>query len=73
MSLVDLDGDQALDLIAPDYIANVVSVILGKGDGTFGAKAGYATGTGPSGSIVEDLNGDGKLDVVTWCCNKIYQ
>ncbi len=42
-----------------------VSVLLGKGDGTFAPKVDYATGTDPESVAVGDLNGDGKPDVVT--------
>ena len=44
---------------------NTVSVLLGNGDGTFAAKADYATGAGPRSVAVGDFNGDGKLDLAT--------
>jgi hypothetical protein len=42
-----------------------VSVLLGKGDGTFAAKLDYPTGAFPYAVALGDLNGDGRLDLVT--------
>lgn len=42
-----------------------ISVLLGVGDGTFATHVEYLTGTEPVAIIVADLNGDGKLDLVT--------
>src|SRR5207247_1663233 len=54
-----------LDLVTADYGANVTSVFLGNGDGSFAGRISYATGTGPIPVTTADFNGDGKLDVVT--------
>jgi hypothetical protein len=40
-----------------------VSVLLGKGDGTFQAAVDYAAGIGPYSVTVGDFNGDGILDI----------
>jgi flagellin len=44
---------------------NTASVLLGNGNGTFGAKQSFATGAGPQEVAVKDFNGDGKSDLVT--------
>ncbi|TFH26999.1 MAG: hypothetical protein E4H00_09950, partial [Myxococcales bacterium] len=36
VALADVDGDDALDLIAINRLDDVVSVLLGEGDGEFG-------------------------------------
>jgi hypothetical protein len=40
-----------------------VSVLLAKGDGTFGAQKELKTGNTPTGVAVADLNADGKPDI----------
>src|SRR5205807_5346036 len=42
---------------------NSVSMLLGKGDGTFQTAMNFAVGTNPSSVAVSDFNGDGKLDL----------
>ena len=59
----DFNGDGNQDLAIVNTTANTVSVLLGKGDGTFGAKVDYATGSAPMGVAVKDFNNDGHLDL----------
>jgi hypothetical protein len=60
----DLDGDGKLDLVVANAKANTVSVLLGKGDGTFAEKKDYPVGKSPGWVVLADLNGDRKLDIV---------
>lgn len=62
----DLNGDGKLDMVMADFDGNVV-VVLGAGDGTFGAAQTYPIVVGfasqPVGIELGDFNNDGKLDV----------
>jgi len=40
-------------------------VLLGNGDGTFGAKTDFGTGTAPSSMAIADFNADGRPDMAT--------
>jgi hypothetical protein len=62
--LGDLDGDGRLDLVTANNLGNTVSVLRGKGDGTFAAKVDYACGKGTQSVALADVNGDGRLDLV---------
>ncbi len=62
--LADFDGDDKLDLAAANASDNTVSVLLGRGDGTFGGAIGSAAGTAPVSLASGDFNDDGKLDLV---------
>jgi hypothetical protein len=58
--------DNILDLAVADKSANVVSILLGKGDGTFQPKVDIPTGRGPVSVIAtdfHDLSGTGFLDL----------
>jgi|HubBroStandDraft_6_1064221.scaffolds.fasta_scaffold00121_33 hypothetical protein len=59
----DFNGDGNLDLAIANSTSNTISVLLGKGDGTFRPKVDYATGSTPADIAVGDFNGDGHLDI----------
>ncbi len=65
MRLGDLTGDGRLDIITANAGTNNISVLLNKGDGTFGSPTTFGTATHPTSIAVGDLNGDGKQDIVT--------
>jgi hypothetical protein len=68
VAIGDLNGDGKPDLATANANyggAGTVSVLLNRGDGSFGAKVDYATGHFPVSIAIGDLNGDGKPELVT--------
>lgn len=64
----DFNGDGRLDVATANYGSNNVSVLLGNGAGGFEAATTVALGVGaiqPYTIANRDLNGDGKLDLIT--------
>jgi uncharacterized protein (UPF0548 family) len=62
-TIADVNGDGKPDLIEEVFSANVVSVFLGNGDGTFQAALNTPVGPGPFHLAVADVNGDGVPDL----------
>src|SRR5262249_52040712 len=61
--VADFNGDGKLDLAVADSGGNNVNILLGNGDGTFGAPLTIPVGTSPVAMVVGDFNCDGKLDI----------
>jgi hypothetical protein len=59
----DFNGDGKLDLAVTDSVGNTVIILLGHGDGTFGAPMTIPVGNGPDAIVAGDFNNDGKLDL----------
>lgn len=68
LAVADFNGDGKPDLAVANSgtggCGNSVSVLLGKGDGTFMPAVNFGAGTGPSAIAAADLNGDHLLDLV---------
>ena len=64
ITLGDLNGDGALDVVTGNDASDSLSVLLGGGDGTFAEARTYPADNTYSVAVV-DLDGDGKLDVVS--------
>lgn len=66
--LADLDDDADLDLaVTSAFSQQTVSVLLGRGDGTFRREQLVVVGTDTTGIDAADLDGDGLLDLaVGW-------
>jgi hypothetical protein len=59
----DFNGDGVQDLAVANEGSNNVSVLLGKGDGTFQGVVNFGAGSGPVSVAVGDFNGDGVQDL----------
>jgi len=64
IAVADFNHDGNLDLATVDFTAQDVSILLGKGDGTFDRARHFATTEAPSALAVGDFNRDGHLDIV---------
>ncbi len=62
VAVADLNGDAIPDLILSD--GYVLSVQLGKGDGSFGAETHLLAGQGINSISTGDVDGDGRADLV---------
>src|SRR5262249_3989943 len=58
----DLNGDGVPDLAVANSSSNNVSILLGKGDGTFAASKSVSVRGQPTSVAAGDLNGDGFED-----------
>lgn len=72
LAAADFNADGIVDLAVanseqfqtnPPFKAGSISVLLGKGDGTFGPASFFSAGTTPIAITVADFNGDGKPDL----------
>jgi hypothetical protein len=62
----DFNGDGKIDVATTGFEqgGSIVSILLGNGDGTFGAATTYALAQNPAAMVVGDFNGDGHPDLV---------
>ncbi|QRO00671.1 VCBS repeat-containing protein [Archangium violaceum] len=69
LKVADLDADGVRDLVTLDmgigYGGSGLSVLRGRGDGTFEVTPRIPSGTRPVALVTTDLNGDGLLDVAS--------
>lgn len=63
LAAADFDKDGAADLVVPNQLSNDVSVLLGKGDGTFSAPANYRAGAAPRTVATADFDGNATVDL----------
>jgi hypothetical protein len=63
VAVADFNGDGRPDLATANQFEGTVSIVLGRGDGTFAAAPEVRVGGGPVSVAVGDFNGDGHVDL----------
>ena len=67
--VVDVNGDGKQDIVTANANSSDLSVLLGNGDGAFQSEQRFAAGDGffrgPTSLVSGDVNGDGKIDLIT--------
>ena len=65
--IADMSGDGSPDIVTGNVGGNTISLLAGRGDGSFGKNQDTPTGSkdGNNTIAVADMNGDGRPDVVT--------
>ena len=61
----DFNGDGRLDLATGNRGSGDISILLGRGDGTFQDQLTNPVGNGPLGAVTADPNHDGHTDIIT--------
>jgi len=61
----DVDGDGHADLMVSNRTRGTVTVLRGKGDGTFTRSESYAVGRAPESVLLADVTRDGIADALT--------
>jgi hypothetical protein len=73
IALADVNGDGLLDIVFTNtsypicctYEGSTVSVFLNRGHGRFSERNDFFAGGNPFSLVVRDIDGDGKVDLVT--------
>ncbi|MBI1769594.1 MAG: VCBS repeat-containing protein [Bacteroidetes bacterium] len=74
VAIGDLDGDGKPDLAVANYTGNTVSLLRNTSangsitSGSFATKVDFTTGSGPYNVAIDDLDGDGRPDLIA--CNE---
>jgi hypothetical protein len=59
----DFNGDGRIDLAVVNLSSDNLSILLGRGDGSFAEQQRFSVGENPESLVVGDFNGDGRPDL----------
>ncbi|MDB5271077.1 MAG: hypothetical protein JWP58_4117 [Hymenobacter sp.] len=67
VAIGDVNGDGLADIVSANFNSSTAGMLLGQPTGGFAAVSTYSTGAGstPTNVALGDVNGDGRLDIVT--------
>lgn len=71
LSAGDINGDNFTDITYLDWVKGEVNILYNDGAANFGSTATHAIGVQPQSIITDDLNNDGKTDLVISNYNSI--
>ena len=63
LKVVDLDGDDALDIACVNRGSGTVTILINQGDGTFGDLQEHRIGASPRAIVADDFDNDGDIDL----------
>ena len=64
LAVADFNGDSIIDLAVANEASNDLSVLFGRGDGSFKSEVRYPTGEAPVSICAGDVDGNGSKDLV---------
>lgn len=66
LNVLDINEDGHLDIVTVNQAGHSVSVITGRGDGSFNRQARYTVVEQPTEVAFVDVDADGRLDILVW-------
>ncbi len=64
VSAGDVNNDGFLDICSADYLGNVISLFIARGDGTFASAETLVAGLSPRDIVITDFDRDGFQDII---------
>ena len=68
VAVLDIDLDSELDVLTANRDGRSISILIGRGDGTFAPSEDISLEVGATSLVLADMNGDGNPDIVASGC-----